>query len=191
MRLPDDAPVDYTVSMLGRFDPALILHARKRVAAAKEAWSAVAGGELHRFAGLSEAFSLVGDSLKRLFPHGETFGTELQHAVAQTLQSKAAPPAALAMEVATSLLYIEAALEDADFDDPEHAAACPPPCRAPERRAPEPSARAARRLDGGSLPPRLRSADDRQRGAGAARVAVRGRKARSTSSSAIRPIARC
>ena len=120
--LPDDAPVDYTVSMLGRFDPALILHARKRVAAAKEAWSAVAGGELHRFAGLSEAFSLVGDSLKRLFPHGETFGTELQHAVAQTLQSKAAPPAALAMEVATSLLYIEAALEDADFDDPAHAA---------------------------------------------------------------------
>ena len=119
--LPDDAPVDYTVSMLGRFDPALIGHARKRVAAAKEAWSAVAGGELHRFAGLTEAFSLVGDSLKRLFPHGEAFGTELQHAVAQTLQSKAAPPPALAMEVATSLLYIEAALEDADFDDPEHA----------------------------------------------------------------------
>ena len=119
--LSDDAPVDYTVSMLGRFDPALILHARKRVIAAKEAWSAVAGGELHRFAGLSEAFSLVGDSLKRLFPHGEAFGTELQHAVAQTLQSKAAPPPALAMEVATSLLYIEAALEDGDFDDPEHA----------------------------------------------------------------------
>ena len=119
--LSDDAPVDYTVSMLGRFDPALIVHARKRVAAAKEAWSAVAGGELHRFAGLTEAFSLVGDSLKRLFPHGETFGSELQHAVTQTLQSKAAPPPALAMEVATSLLYIEAALEDADFDDPEHA----------------------------------------------------------------------
>ncbi len=119
--LSDDAPVDYTVSMLGRFDPALIGHARKRVAAAKDAWSAVAGGELHRFAGLSEAFSLVGDSLKRLFPHGESFGSELQHAVAQTLQSQAAPAPALAMEVATSLLYIDAALEDADFDDPEHA----------------------------------------------------------------------
>src|SRR4029079_15141644 len=39
----------------------------------------------------------------------------------QTLQSKAAPPPALAMEVATSLLYIDAALEDADFEDPEHA----------------------------------------------------------------------
>ena len=119
--LSDDVPVDYTISMLGRFDPALISHARKRVATAKESWSAVAGGELHRFTGLSEAFALVGDSLKRLFPHGESFGNELQHAVVQTLQSQAAPPAPLAMEVATSLLYIEAALEDADFDDPEHA----------------------------------------------------------------------
>jgi chemosensory pili system protein ChpA (sensor histidine kinase/response regulator) len=119
--LSDEAPVDYTISMLGRFDPALISHARKRVATAKESWSAVAGGELHRFSGLSEAFALVGDSLKRLFPHGESFGNELQQAVMQTLHAQAAPPAALAMEVATSLLYIEAALEDADFDDPEHA----------------------------------------------------------------------
>ena len=32
-------------------DPALIVQARKRVAAAKDAWSAVAGGELHRRVG--------------------------------------------------------------------------------------------------------------------------------------------
>ncbi|HEX7438337.1 MAG TPA: Hpt domain-containing protein, partial [Caldimonas sp.] len=62
-----------------------------------------------------------GDSLRRLFPLGETFATELLHAAGQTQNSNAAPPAPLAMEVATSLLYIEAALEDADFDDPEHA----------------------------------------------------------------------
>ena len=52
---------------------------------------------------------------------GETFATELQTAVVQTQQSQAAPPAPLAMEVATSLLYLEAALEDGDFDQPEHA----------------------------------------------------------------------
>jgi chemosensory pili system protein ChpA (sensor histidine kinase/response regulator) len=119
--LPDDPPVDYSTSVLGRFDPALIVNARKRVASAKEAWSAVAGGEMHRLAGLTEQFSLVGDSLKRLFPHGEAFGGELQGAVAQTQAAGAAPPAPLAMEVATSLLYVEAALDDADFDDPEHA----------------------------------------------------------------------
>ncbi|MEP7056645.1 MAG: Hpt domain-containing protein [Caldimonas sp.] len=118
--IADGVPVDYSVSMLGRFDPALIAHARKRVASAKEAWSAVAGGELHRLAGLSEPFALVGDSLKRLFPHGEALGAELQQAALQTQASQQAPAAPLAMEVATSLLYIEAALEDADFDDPEH-----------------------------------------------------------------------
>ncbi len=116
------APVDYTVSPLGRFDPALVAQARKRVTAAKEAWSAIAGGEMHRLAGLSEQFALVGDSLKRLFPLGETFAGELQQAVAQTQQTGAAPPAQLAMEVATSLLYVEAALEDAEFDSPEQAA---------------------------------------------------------------------
>ncbi|MEO5844987.1 MAG: Hpt domain-containing protein, partial [Caldimonas sp.] len=118
---PEQTPTDYSHSVLGRFDPAIIAHARKRVAAAKEAWSATAGGEMHRLGGLAEQFALVGDSLRRLFPFGETFAAELQTAVQQTQASQAAPPAPLAMEVATSLLYLEAALEDGDFDQPEHA----------------------------------------------------------------------
>ncbi len=119
--LPEQAPTDYSLSVLGRFDPAIILHAKKRVVAAKEAWSATAGGEMHRISGLAEQFALVGDSLRRLFPYGESFAAELQTAVTQTQAANAPPPAPLAMEVATSLLYIEAALEDGDFDDPEHA----------------------------------------------------------------------
>ena len=114
-------PVNYEVSQLGRFDPAIVVQARKRVAAAKESWSAVAGGELHRLSGLGEQFALVGDSLKRLFPLGELFAAELQMAVAQAQGANAAPPAPLAMEVATSLLYVEAALEDTEFDHPEQA----------------------------------------------------------------------
>ncbi|HEY3634483.1 MAG TPA: Hpt domain-containing protein, partial [Caldimonas sp.] len=117
----DQEPTDYAHSVLGRFDPAIVAHAKKRVAAAKEAWSATAGGELHRLGGLAEQFALVGDSLRRLFPFGETFAAELHAAVQQTQQAQAAPPAPLAMEVATSLLYLEAALEDGDFDFPEHA----------------------------------------------------------------------
>ncbi len=112
-------PVDYTVSALGKFDPAWIAQARKRVVAAKESWSAVAGGEMHRMSGLGEQFSLVGESLKRLFPQGEWMANELTQAVALTQAGNAAPPAPLAMEVATSLLYIEASLEDADFDNPD------------------------------------------------------------------------
>ena len=117
----EEAPTDYSHSVLGRFDPAIVAHAKKRVAAAKEAWSATAGGEMHRLGGLSEQFALVGDSLRRLFPFGETFAAELQGAVQQTQAAQAAPPAPLAMEVATSLLYLEAALDDGDFDQPEHA----------------------------------------------------------------------
>ena len=119
--LAHELPVDYHTSTLGRFDPAVLVQARKRVAAAKESWQGVAGGELHRLAGLNEQFSLVGDSLKRLFPLGEAFAAELQMAIAQTINSGAAPNPQLAMEVATSLLYIEAALEDSDFDNPEQA----------------------------------------------------------------------
>ncbi|MDL2339066.1 MAG: Hpt domain-containing protein, partial [Pseudomonadota bacterium] len=110
---------DYHVSPLGRFDPALIAQARKRVAAAKESWSGVAGGEMHRLNGLAEQFALAGESLKRLFPSGEMLAEELRAAAAQAQQSAAPPTAPLAMEAATSLLYVEACLEDAEFDHPE------------------------------------------------------------------------
>lgn len=114
-------PADYTTSPLGRYDPAWVTQARKRVAAAKETWSAVAGGEMHRLSGLSEQFSLVGDSLKRLFPLGETLAKGLHDAATMTLETGATPPATLAMEVATCLLYVDAVLEDAEFDHPQQA----------------------------------------------------------------------
>ena len=113
---------DYHSSALGRFDPALIAQASKRVAAAKESWSGVAGGELHRINGLTEQFALAGESLKRLFPSGELLADELRAAATLTQQTATAPSAALAMEAATSLLYVEACLEDAEFDHPELAA---------------------------------------------------------------------
>ncbi|WP_236675074.1 Hpt domain-containing protein [Piscinibacter sp. HJYY11] len=117
--LAQHVPADYEINRLGRFDPAVIAQARKRVSSAKDAWSGVAGGEMHRLGGLSEQFSLVGDSLKRLYPNGEMLADELQNAIAQTQQSGAAPQPPLAMEVATSVLYLEASLEDGDFDDPD------------------------------------------------------------------------
>jgi chemosensory pili system protein ChpA (sensor histidine kinase/response regulator) len=118
-QLDDSAAIDYDMPRLGRFDPVLIAQARKRVAGAKDAWSAVAGGELHRLAGLAEQFALVGDSLQRLFPSGEILAGALQIAVAQTVAAGVAPPAPLAMEVATSILYLDASLEDGELDHPE------------------------------------------------------------------------
>jgi chemosensory pili system protein ChpA (sensor histidine kinase/response regulator) len=111
--------VDYHTDSLGRFDPALIHQALKRVAAAKESWSELAAGEMHRLHGLGEQFTLVGESLKRLFPFGESLAEALHGAAVQSQQSGAPPAAALAMEVATCLLYLEACLEEGDFDHPE------------------------------------------------------------------------
>jgi chemosensory pili system protein ChpA (sensor histidine kinase/response regulator) len=113
-----EAPVDYETARLGRFDPALVALAKKRVAGAKDAWSAVAGQELHRLVGLAEQFALVGDSVQRLFPAGEQMSQALQSAAAQTVASADAPPPALAMEVATAVLYLDACIEDGEFDQP-------------------------------------------------------------------------
>jgi chemosensory pili system protein ChpA (sensor histidine kinase/response regulator) len=117
--LRGEAAVDYTAPSLGRYDPSWIAQARKRVSTAKEAWSAVAGGELMRLSGLNEQFSLVGESLKKLYPQGETLADALQHSVSQTVQSQQAPAPSLAMEIATSVLYLEASLEDGEFDSPQ------------------------------------------------------------------------
>ena len=115
-QLADVPPVDYERARLGRFDPAWVAQARKRVAAAKEVWSAVAGGDLARIGGLSEQFVLVSDSLVRLYPDGGQLGRSLQVAIAHTSALGTEPPAELAMEVATALLYLEASLDDGDFD---------------------------------------------------------------------------
>ena len=112
------AAFDYQSVRLGRFDPAWIAQARKRVAGAKDVWSAVAGGEAHRQSGLAEQFSLVGDSLKRLYPSGEVLADALQAAVQQTVAAAQTPSPALAMEVATSVIYLDASLEDGEFDHP-------------------------------------------------------------------------
>ena len=117
--LATGSPVDYEQTRLGRFDPAWVAQARKRVAAAKEVWSAVAGGDSARLAGLPEQFALVSDSLARLYPDGALLGRALQVAAAHASALGGEPPAALAMEVATALLYLDASLDDGEFDHPD------------------------------------------------------------------------
>ena len=117
-RLKQTAPLDYENERLGRFDPAWIAQARKRVAGAKDVWSAVAGGEQHRLAGLSEQMSLLGDSVDRLFPGGPVLSKALQDTANRVQADGGTPPAPLAMEVATSVLYLDATLEDGDLDQP-------------------------------------------------------------------------
>ena len=116
--LANEVPVDYGQARLGQFDPAWVTQARKRVAGAKELWSAVAGGETARLTGLPEQFALVSDSLRRLYPDGAVLGRALQVAAAHAVASGGEPSPELAMEVATALLYLDASLDDGDFDAP-------------------------------------------------------------------------
>ena len=117
--LVDEPVVDFEVPRLGRFDPAWVAQARKRVAAAKDLWSSVAGGDLSRLPGLAEQMALVSESLQRLYPDGGVLGRALQNAAQATANAQSEPPADLAMEVATALLYLDASLDDSDFDQPE------------------------------------------------------------------------
>ena len=118
-QLDAQAGNDYETPSLGRFDPAQVALARKRVAAATEAWSSACGGELFRLPGLTEQFSLVGDSLQRLFPAGAALSQALQAVMTDAAAVGEAPPPTLAMEVATSMLYLDASLEDGNLDDPD------------------------------------------------------------------------
>ncbi|MEO5794026.1 MAG: Hpt domain-containing protein [Rhodoferax sp.] len=113
------APIDYEMRPFGRFDPALLAQARKRLAAAAETWSALAGGDTHRFKPALDQFAMVGESLTKLHPGSAVLAQALTQAVESTVRSKAPPSAALGMEVATSVLYLEAAFEELDQADAE------------------------------------------------------------------------
>ena len=108
--------IDYARPSLGRHDPAWVAQARKRAAGAKEVWSAVCGGDTARFDSLAEQFALVGDSVTRLYDDGAALARALQDTATQAVAAGTEPAPALAMEVATALLYLDASVEDADFD---------------------------------------------------------------------------
>lgn len=107
-------PVDYETARFGRFDPALLAQARKRIAAATETWSALAGGDRAKLKPASDQFSLVCDSVAKLLPGSDKLAQALARAVESTARSGEPPSAALAMEVATSVLYLQATFDDLD-----------------------------------------------------------------------------
>ncbi|CAN7580426.1 Hpt domain-containing protein [Acidovorax sp. LjRoot194] len=110
-------PVDYDTPRFGRFDPAVLTQARKRIAAATETWSGLAGGDRNKLKPAADQFSLVCDSLRKLHPGSENLALALTRVVESTTRSGEPPSAALAMEVATSVLYLQAAFEELDAGD--------------------------------------------------------------------------
>ncbi len=111
-------PINYTKSLYGQFDPVLLVQARKRITTAKESWSGLAAGDMGKLKAVQDQFSLIVDSITKLLPTGQALSKALM-AVAETAAKTAqAPEPALGMEVATSILYLEAGFEDFDPSDP-------------------------------------------------------------------------
>ncbi|NCN70912.1 MAG: hybrid sensor histidine kinase/response regulator, partial [Betaproteobacteria bacterium] len=112
--LTKDIPVNYVKPQFGLFDPAVLVQARKRIAAATETWSALSGGDVHRIKTATDQFSLVAESILKLHPGGAGLAAALTRAMETVARSGKPPVAALAMEVATAVLYLEAAYDDLD-----------------------------------------------------------------------------
>ncbi|WP_439113708.1 Hpt domain-containing protein [Hydrogenophaga sp.] len=111
--------VDYQLATLGRYDPAILAQARKRINAAKEAWSLYSGGDASRARQAVDQFGLIGDSLLKLHPAGAALAQALLTAADQAAHEPRGVRPELAMEVATTTLYLEAAFEDFDPNDAE------------------------------------------------------------------------
>ena len=117
--LPALDGADYEHSPLGRYDPALVPQARRRVAALKESWSLVAAGELASLASLHEQTAQVGESIRQIYQDGERLAQALQAATESAVQAGRGPSPELAMEVATTLLCLDASLDEADPEHPD------------------------------------------------------------------------
>ncbi len=115
-------PVDYHHATLGRYDPAMLATARKRINAAKEAWSLFSGGDASRARQVTDQFGLIGESLLRLHPTSAPLAAALVKAADRAVNESGGVRPELAMEVATTTLYLEAAFEDFDPADPQLAA---------------------------------------------------------------------
>jgi chemosensory pili system protein ChpA (sensor histidine kinase/response regulator) len=112
--LGQSGAVDYQTMQFGRFDPALLVQVRKRIATATETWSALAGGDTNRLKVVADQFNLVSESLLKLHPENSELSRALLKAVEITVRSGEPPTTPVAMEVATAILYLDAAYEDMD-----------------------------------------------------------------------------
>lgn len=134
--------IDYEASPFGRFDPAQLSLVRKHIAGAAESWSALAGGDLGHFGAVAEQFARVAQGVAKLHPDNLALAAALGAAAQATARTGATPRPAVAMEVATALLYLEAVFADLDFASP-----------AMEQRSARLAARLQHACTGGALEP--------------------------------------
>jgi chemosensory pili system protein ChpA (sensor histidine kinase/response regulator) len=108
---------NYEAVQFGRFDPALLTQLRKRIATATETWAALSGGDTNRLRVVAEQFNAVSDAILKLHPENKDIAKALVKAVEHTVRAGQPPATPVGMEVATAILYLDAAYEDMDPTD--------------------------------------------------------------------------
>ena len=106
--------VNYTQERFGLFDPAVLAQARKRIESAAELWSSLADGDRYKIKPVADQFHLIRESLHKLHVGADELGAALGRVTERLLSTSTIPSAPLAMEVATSILYLQANLESLD-----------------------------------------------------------------------------
>ncbi len=108
-------PLYYEAATFGRFDPAQLAKIRKYISAAAEGWTALSSGDVGRSSAVAAQFGEVGAAVLQLHPQNEALVSALIAAVDATASMARVPSPAVAIEVATAVLYLEVAYDDLDL----------------------------------------------------------------------------
>ncbi len=117
--LVDHLPVRYDQEHFGRFDPLLLAQVRKRLVAVRESWSALTGGDASRLRGTCDQLVQLREALVRLHPPLSCVADGLSVLARDLTDQAQLPRPELAMEAATSILFLEAVCQDFDPSDPQ------------------------------------------------------------------------
>jgi chemosensory pili system protein ChpA (sensor histidine kinase/response regulator) len=105
---------DYKLPRYGRFDPAQKELLRRRLSVLSESWSSLAGGDMRLSSAVQDHMTAAAQILQKLEPESLSLVNSLWRVVALTIKLGTKPNPQLAMEVATTLLYLEAVYDDID-----------------------------------------------------------------------------
>ena len=113
-RLADAVPVDFETQRYGRFDPQALKAARDALSNAKTSWSAVAAGDADQIREFARHTSALLDATGPLRRSGLAQLAQVVDSIATDLGfDPRKPAAAVGLDVATALLFLEGALEHA------------------------------------------------------------------------------
>ncbi|MBW4047899.1 MAG: response regulator [Proteobacteria bacterium] len=119
MHLGHAQAVDYERAYFGLLDPGLIQQARKRIAQVKDGWSQLSNEDFSRIGKLVESAQLLAQSLREIAKGSEVLPNAIERMVRAISEQRDLLTPDRVLEVATSVLFLEASFSHFQIDDPE------------------------------------------------------------------------